>query len=90
LPKSFNASSSDLPYEEKLPHYYGQNLLAQSLHPQCYEHNPRFIRFVEESELPFRAHEQFKKADLDERSALYCQIAERIWDPDHLLRELGL
>ena len=45
LPKSFNASYGDLPYEEKLPHYNTQNLLARSLHPQCYEHNPGFLRF---------------------------------------------
>lgn len=36
LPKSFNASYGDLSYEKKLPHYNTQNLLARSLHPQCY------------------------------------------------------
>jgi hypothetical protein len=35
LPKPFNDSYGALPYEEKLPHYYAQNLLARSLHPQC-------------------------------------------------------
>jgi hypothetical protein len=89
LPKSFNASYGDLPYAEKLQHYNSQNLLARSLHPQCYDHNPGFLRFKSQSGLPFRAHEQFKKADLDERGALYREIAERIWDPDHLLREVG-
>ena len=75
LPKSFNASYGDLPYEEKLPHYNTQNLLARSLHPQCYEHNPGFLRFVQESGLPFKAHSQFKRADLDERGVLYRQLA---------------
>ena len=89
LPKSFNASYNDLPYEAKLPHYNTQNLLARSLHSQAYEHNPRFRDFVTESGLPFRAHEQFKKADLDERGELYRRLAERIWDPDDLLREVG-
>ena len=65
------------------------NLLASSLHPQCYEHNPGFVRFVQESGLPFEAHSQFKKADLDERGVLYRQLAERIWNPDDLLREVG-
>ena len=46
LPKSFNASYGDLPYEDKLPHYNSQNLLARSLHPLCYEHNPGFLRFT--------------------------------------------
>ncbi len=88
LPKSFNASYGDLTYEKKLPHYNAQNLLARSLNPQCYDHNPGFRRFVQESGLPFKEHSQFKKADLDERGLLYRQLAERIWNPDDLLREV--
>ncbi len=88
LPKSFNASYGDLTYEDKLPHYNTQNMLARSLHRQCYEHNPGFLRFREESGLPFRAHEHFKKADLEERGMLYCQLAEQIWNPADLLREV--
>ncbi len=81
LPKSFNASYGDLPYAEKREHYVGQNLLARSLHQRAYDHNPGFRRFIEASGLPFRAHAEFKKADLDARQALYQQLAERIWDP---------
>lgn len=89
LPKRFNASYGDLPYEEKLPHYNTQNLLARSLHPQCYEHNPGFVKFVRESGLPFQAHPQFKRADLDARQDLLRQIAERIWDPEQLTLEIA-
>ena len=39
LPKSFNSSYGDLRYENKLPHYFRQNLLAKSLHPDCYSHH---------------------------------------------------
>jgi hypothetical protein len=81
LPKSFNASYGDLPYAEKREHYDSQNLLARSLHERAYDHNPGFRRFIEESGLPFRAHADFRKADLDARQALYQQLAERIWDP---------
>ena len=88
LPKSFNASYGDLPYEAKLPHYYAQNLLARSLHPQCYDRNPGFMRFVQESGLPFKAHAQFKQADLEARGALYRELAERIWNPGDLLRKV--
>ena len=84
LPKSFNASYGDLPYDEKLPHYYGQNLLAKSLNPQCYSHNPGFLKFVQESGLLFQAHEEFRKADLDARTQLYIQIAEQLWNPARL------
>ena len=85
LPKKFNASYGDLTYAKKLPHYNTQNLLARSLHEQCYDHNPGFRHFVQESDLPFRAHEEFKQADLDERGDLYRQLAEHIWNPDALL-----
>ena len=86
LPKSFNASYGDLAYTEKLGHYNAQNLLARSLHAQSFDHNPGFIRFKEESGLPFVAHERFDKADLEARSLLYRQIAERIWNPENLLK----
>jgi hypothetical protein len=88
LPKSFNASYGDLPYEQKLPHYNAQNLLARSLNPQCYLHNPGFIQFIERTGLPFRPYEQFGKADLDERTELYRQIAEQVWNPDALQLEI--
>lgn len=88
LPKSFNASYGALHYQEKLPHYNTQNLLARSLHPQCYEHNPGFTRFVEQSGLPFQPHTEFKKADLDARQELLRQLADRIWNPDDLLAEV--
>jgi len=87
LPKSFNASYSDLPYEDKLPHYLTQNLLARSLHPQSYKHNPGFLKFVEKSGLPFKPYEKFDRAALDERCELYRQIAERVWNPEDLLRD---
>ncbi len=89
LPKSFNASYGDLSFEDKLPHYNIQNLLARSLHPQCYDHNPGFLHFVQASGLPFKPYAHFKRADLEERGLLYRQIAEQIWNPDDLLQEVA-
>ena len=86
LPKSFNASYRDLPYTEKRGHYLGQNLLARSLHEHAYDRNPGFQQFMEESWLPFRAHTEFRKADLDSRQNLYRDLAERIWSPERLAR----
>lgn len=88
LPKSFNASYSDKPYREKREYYYSQNLLAQSLHEKAYELDPGFRRFIEKSGLEFRPHSDFKKADLDARQELYRNLAEQIWDPEELRREL--
>lgn len=85
LPKSFNGSYGDLTYADKLPHYNSQNLLARSLHEQCYSHNPGFLRFKGTSGLPFQDLKVFNKAELESRSRLYMQIAERLWNPDDLL-----
>lgn len=90
VPKSINASYGDAPYVEKLPHYFAQNILARSLHPDAYEHNPGFARFIQRSGLPFRAYRTFAAADIDERGVLYREIAKQIWDPERLLRTAGL
>lgn len=89
LPKSFNASYGDKPYEDKVPHYFKHNLLVASLHGKSYEHNPGFVRFKERSGLPFEPLSTFKKKDIDDRTALYQQIAERIWNPEDLLAEVN-
>lgn len=86
LPKTFNASYGDLEYEKKLEHYFGQNMLARSLHPRCYERNPGFLAFVERSRLPFKPHPRFRKADMDERQKLYTLLGQEIWSPKRLER----
>ena len=88
LPKSFNASYGDRPYSDKREHYCKQNLLAHSLHKKGYELDPGFLRFIDKSGLPFRAHVDFKKADMDARQKLYQAVAEQIWNPANLEREL--
>jgi hypothetical protein len=87
LPKSCNASYGDLPYAKKRTYYLGQNLLARSLCEGAYEHNPGFLRFIQESGLPFRTHGKFQKNDLDARQKLYQQLAEQIWNPERLAQE---
>jgi len=88
LPKSFNASYGDMAYKDKLPHYYGQNIMAKSLNKKAYDHNPGFNRFIEESGLSFKAYDEFKKEDLSERQELYQEIAEHIWNPELIDKEL--
>jgi len=80
LPEGFNQSYGDLPYEEKLPHYFGQNLLAKSLHPQCYEKNPKFLKYIKDCYLPFKPYEQFKKKEIEERQILYQKLLEQVYD----------
>ena len=89
LPKSFNASYGDLTYDQKREHYLTQNILAQSLHERAYEHTPGFLRFIKESSLPFKPHPEFKKADMEARQLLYRRLAEELWNPSRLQKELS-
>lgn len=84
LPKQFNASYGDLPYEEKRKHYLKQNILAQSLHPDAYSHSPGFRRYVAESGMPFEPIERFGRAALEDRQQLYQLLAEEVWNPNRV------
>ena len=84
LPKKINASLNDKPYSDKLEHYQSENLLARSLHPMCYVHNPGFLKLKAETGLPFEPFTEFKKANFDERFSLYKGIAELLWSADRL------
>jgi hypothetical protein len=66
-------------------HYLTQNILAQTLHEDAYERNPRLKRFIKDSQLTIHSHPEFKKSDLDDRGIIYRELAERIWDPTQLL-----
>ncbi|MBI2653584.1 DUF262 domain-containing protein [Candidatus Woesearchaeota archaeon] len=78
--RGFNQSYGDLSYEEKLSHYYGQNLLAKSLNQQCYDRNPNFINYIKNSNLPFKYHQHFKRKDILDRIELYTAICEEIYN----------
>ena len=83
LPRGTNQSYGDLTYAEKQPHYIKENLLVKSLSPLAYENNPNFQALTRQHSLPFSAHPQFKKQDIETRQTLYQAICERIW-PDAL------
>ena len=51
---------------------------------EIFDRSPAFRQFIEESHLLFRAHAEFRKADLDARQMLYQRLAERIWSPERL------
>lgn len=87
LPKTFNASYGDLPYAEKRQHYVSQNLLARSLHEQCYERHPGFLAYIREAGLSFEPLPQFRKAEMESRQHLYRLLADRVWDPQQLVHE---
>jgi len=88
LPKKFNISYSDKVYAQKQTHYIKQNLLAQTLHPLCYENNPSFVKFIKKQGLSFKPHAHFKKTDLDTRQELYIALAKYTWRPERLFEAL--
>ncbi len=86
LPRSFNAAYGDMPYCEKVEHYFAQNPLASSLHPRAYEKNSNFRRLIENQNLKFVAYpETFTKADISARQELYKSLADIVWDPNRVL-----
>jgi len=90
LPHGFNQSLSADTYEEKLDAYFGQNMLAKTLHPNCYKKNPSFLNYKERSGLPFKPYPtEFRKADLDERQELYRLLCEEVWSPKRFDIELS-
>ncbi len=83
LPKDFNASFGAMAYSEKLPKYMGQNLLARSLHPDCYGNNPAFLRVAKGHGLPFVPYpDSFDAAAIEARQQLYRRLCEIIWAPE--------
>ena len=79
LPKSFNASFGDVPYESKVEQYFEQNILAQTLNKRKYINNPDFRRFIERSQLQFKSYEHFNRASVLERAELYKNILLYNW-----------
>lgn len=79
IPQGTNQSYRDAKYSIKLGHYIKENTYAQSLHPDYYQMNPNFLRNELIQSLEFKAHTEFKKQDIVERTALVQRICEAIW-----------
>ena len=84
LPGLDNASYQDLAYAKKVTHYGKQNLLARSLVPIAYERSPGFLQFKKKHGLPFEPLSKFGKKELEERQALYVELAKLCWSVGRL------
>jgi hypothetical protein len=84
LPRDKNRSYQDMVYEDKIKHYNSENLLTRTLNSLCYQNNPSFLNFVNNSGLPFKSYDHYNKKDLDERQELYKLLCENIWDLNKL------
>lgn len=80
LPRDKNRSFQDAPYKDKLPQYFSENILARSLHPNCYQNNPQFNNFLQRYPFGFRSMEKFTTAEINERQELYKKICKAIWE----------
>ena len=79
-PKDKNRSLQDMEYSKKVIKYDSENLLARTLNQNCYNNNPLFLCFMNNTQLPFKPYAQFNKAELIERQSLYKEICKKIWD----------
>lgn len=80
LPKDKNRSLQDMEYSKKVIKYDSENLLARTLNQNCYQNNPLFLRFMNNTQLPFKPYVQFNKVEFIERQSLYKEICKKIWD----------
>ena len=84
LQNGTNQSLGDKHFREKKIRYKGENLLLQSLCEETYISNPNFTNFVKDNNFNFHSVEDFNKREVKERTELYCKLAEKIWDTNHL------
>lgn len=82
LHKSINASLNDARYGYKLAKYCSNegNIYTESLGALAYQNNPKFKRFIAEHDLPFKAYEQFGKAEITERVQLVVKLFRLVWN----------
>ncbi|SEB79171.1 Uncharacterized conserved protein, contains ParB-like and HNH nuclease domains [Maribacter dokdonensis] len=83
LPNGTNQSFNSDRYEDKIQHYLKENTYAQTLHSSYYEKNPNFLNSNSIKSLGFKHHDDFKKSDIVERTALVERICEQIWATDY-------
>lgn len=84
LPADVNRSYQDKSFADKSPHYAKHNLLAASLTPSAYEHQPQFLAFKERSGLPFEPYTEFGVDEQAKRRVLIEQLVKKVWSPERL------
>ena len=86
LPKSINASLNDKKYDYKVKKYCSNegNIYAASLGEITYQNNPRFVKFIKDNNLNFKAYDSFEKDQIVEREKLFETIVKIIWNINNL------
>jgi len=89
VPRGENQSFGDKHYKEKVQFYGRGNLLTKSLTKLCYSNNPSFTSFIKDNNLPFKPYEDFNLESFNERTELYKKLAELIWSPSQIEKEMN-
>lgn len=86
LPKSVNASLNDSTYDYKVKKYCSNegNILSASLGDITYQNNTRFVNFIKEYDLPFKAYNKYGKSEIEERFNLIKKLTDLIWNENNL------
>lgn len=93
LDKSTNASINDDRYPDKLPVYGSEkgNVLSAALVASWYQHNPRFLKFMDDTGFEFKPYDSFGRDEIAERSELVKSLVLALWTPDFVeLAENGI
>lgn len=80
LPRDKNRSYQDADYSAKLPLYFGENILAKSLHQDCYRNNPHFINLISNLNLSLTPIDDFTKDSFKKRQQSYKELSQLIWN----------
>ncbi|MCZ2258069.1 DUF262 domain-containing protein [Sporosarcina sp. G11-34] len=83
LPSGTNQSFSSDKYDDKVKHYIKENTYAQTLNSAYYAKNPNFLKSEIIKDLNFKAHNDFKKDDIEDRQQLVQRICEKLWSVDY-------
>jgi Protein of unknown function (DUF1524) len=83
LPADVNRSLQAKSFDKKRPHYARQNFYAASLDASTYEHQPKFLQFAAERQLPFKPIMNFTKEEQLARRELLAALVELVltWTP---------
>ena len=97
LPKTFNISYSNKPYQQKIatPAYPSQNMLAASLSPHLYEngelkHQPALNKYVKQYNIKLQPYETFTRESIQQRTQLYAQILKTLYAPETIYKTAEL
>ncbi|MCZ2260638.1 DUF262 domain-containing protein [Sporosarcina sp. G11-34] len=83
LPSGTNQSFSSDKYDDKVKHYIKENTYAQTLNSAYYAKNPNFLKSEIIKDLNFKAHNDFKSNDIEDRQQLVQRICEKLWSVEY-------